>query len=253
MSEQQIPLGHLPLFPDCLDLVGRKKFGKAWLGAVAYALRFDKAVSKPTNDVAAARSAARADYALCQRAEDLLAVLLYGTPGAAPEVAAGIVNNSGHWLVINRNFWGNHRAATSIIESGRARDAGGTGSPDWRGSKGNRGVQDFFEGPVSIKRSEIESAIERHIQPDVAARSGTAAVSLAGARTACREWLVPQMQAGDPLKTKALYRQQAMALFKGLAARGFNVAWDEAIDEAGNPKWSKPGPKKPIRSGNSSR
>lgn len=69
---------------------------------------------------------------------------------------------------------------------------------------------------------------------------------LASGETSCRDWLIKKMEGGAPKsKSKGDYKSEALNQFRGLSKRGFDRAWDKAIDATGNTTWKDPGaPKK---------
>jgi hypothetical protein len=66
--------------------------------------------------------------------------------------------------------------------------------------------------------------------------------STVGDETRCRKWLLEEMAAGDPKRPKAHYEGEAKRRFS-VGPRAFKRAWDDAVAESGNARWSKPGAK----------
>lgn len=68
-------------------------------------------------------------------------------------------------------------------------------------------------------------------------------VSKANAELACTRWLTGMMRAGDATQTKTEFQRQALAKFE-ISQAGFRRCWSSAIQNSGNPNWSRSGPKK---------
>src|SRR5215813_5477655 len=65
----------------------------------------------------------------------------------------------------------------------------------------------------------------------------------ANAESQCRNWLIAEMQAGDPQDTKTGYFEKALAKF-GVGRRAFDRAWGYAVSKTGATNWSVPGRRK---------
>jgi hypothetical protein len=71
-------------------------------------------------------------------------------------------------------------------------------------------------------------------------------IARADAETACREWLIEQMNDSPKLrpKPKEQYLREALSAFEGLSIRSFGRAWNDAISATGS-HWNRAGaPKK---------
>jgi hypothetical protein len=65
--------------------------------------------------------------------------------------------------------------------------------------------------------------------------------------TACKKWLVKQIQKSPGVRTKPkdrFWNDDVRKLFPSLAERQFLRAWNDAIKEAEAPNWRKAGPTK---------
>jgi hypothetical protein len=78
--------------------------------------------------------------------------------------------------------------------------------------------------------------------PQPVSRYATQGGSSIKAETHCQKWLVTKMKAGKPTKTREEYRAEAADKFK-VGSRAFSRAWANAIAEAKNLEWRKPGPR----------
>lgn len=96
--------------------------------------------------------------------------------------------------------------------------------------------------PACPHIAEVEAA--DFAPPATAEVKGGTTPSTSYAERRCEEWLEGLMAGGrKPVKAKPAYREDAMALFKGLSVNGFNRAWGKAIATTNSEQWSKRGRK----------
>jgi hypothetical protein len=88
---------------------------------------------------------------------------------------------------------------------------------------------------VSIDFQKLKDALAEETETSQARKTHRA-----GAKN-CEEWLLGLMSDNKPKEaSKTEYRERALKEFH-VSARQFNFAWSNAIAEAGNTEWSKPG------------
>ena len=102
--------------------------------------------------------------------------------------------------------------------------------------------------PLSVTgaKGRLQWQAAKHLAPPSRARHTGASAgqrqTMVSDETNCRNWLIELMEAGPPTKPKPAYRSEAGTRF-GVGTKGFNRAWDAALDRTGNTDWSKPGRK----------
>lgn len=135
----------------------------------------------------------------------------------AGTISSKIITKGGTDHLLPKNVWAAD-TASQIFDSGWA------GFAEFAGY-----VPISFEGYVLFSDPELKSALPQSTKTIVA-------------ESRCRSWLADKMSKGHSEKTKAMYQAEAKDLFS-VGSKAFNRAWASAIVDAGNPEWSKPGPK----------
>lgn len=206
------------------------------LGAVGYMHKFDNP-TKYNRELAAKRSAA-------QRFAALINYLAIGEL-----VAEGTPAGGGKAVPIPRSLWQRDRTYIDLLN-------GDLLEMDPQAEDHTTALsKPTFTGLMLLRPSMVDQSqsADADGHPASVARPGKAAkrvVTKIGAESACFKWLSDLMSANPTgkLHTKDEYWQQAQAKWSGkLARRGFERAWDNAVQATNAVGWSASGrpPKSP--------